>query len=1519
VKFPSIRSIACIVFVAAVVLASLSIVVSHARSVDNGRSTPVSGLAQNLLGSSKAFWSTQPAPPGDFFLHGIGPNENPPTLFINNTAPTATTAKFRDSSPINSSGGNPWQEIGSWNASPALVRGMLTELSRLRVWVGLKTSNDQGTNFDIQAEVYKNNTLISSGMTRCLTGVTANPGSAKDVSISFTPFSQISFDGREILFVKLKTRIGTDTHGVPCGGRSTAAGLRVYFDSVTRASSFGATILPDTTPPTITATVTPAANASGWHNSQPTVTFNCADVFTGIASCTAPVTITTETVGQVVVGTAIDGAGNTATTSVTIKFDRTGPNLSVTSPETGSTLFASPAVVGGTQQDPISGLASLTCNGVPALLDGGKFSCNVPLSPGSNSINAIATDIAGNTSASGLSVTYSRIPKITLTSPANLSYLNITPTTVTGTVDDPTATVTINSVSATVVNGAFSVALPLAEGPNVVTASATSGSGGVGTASIAVTLDTTPPRVTITSPREGFVTTSDSITVAGNVNDIVVGTVNDEQAQVSVNGAAAEVANRMFSATNVPLNMGQNVIQAVGRDRVGNAATTQIIVTRREETQPQIRLISGNNQTARIGAVVPAPLVVQLVDSDGNPVSDKPVIFKVTQDNGKVSTNGPPAPSAIAVTNAQGQAQAQWTLGMRAGAGANSVEAYAVGFVGTAIFTATSTLGVAGKIVIDTGNNQIGAVSQPLPKPLIVVVVDNGNNRLGGVPVTFRVKDGGGSFGGQSTFTVSTDSDGRAAATLTLGSQAGNDNNLVEADFPSNQLPPSSFTASGRAAGDPTKTTISGVVLDNSNVPIAGVTIRAVLTNLMRSNSSIIQSVAAVQTDAQGQFNISPAPVGFVKLLVDGSTAQREGTFPTLDYDMVTVAGINNTLGMPIFLLPLNTNNQLCVTATTGGGTLTIPEAPGFSLTFGPGQVTFPGGSKTGCISVTVVHGDKVPMVPGFGQQPRFIVTIQPAGAIFNPPAAISLPNVDGLPPRAVTEMYSFDHDIGSFVAIGTGVVSDDGQVIRSSPGVGVLKAGWHCGGDPNANGSVADCPDCKICQGDQCVPDPGQEGKTCKTEGGASGICKNGVCVPSVKIEASFVNHDDPKNNNFAGLAEGDPVYAGSEESTSDKLKLKAVLEPGAPSVDSYTWSVSGPGSGDYTPPAPSPSASEWDVGKIGSAPGTLTFKVVVAFSGGGQADKTRDVEVGVRTDDTIVVGWINPNGVTLPGGASSSVTGIMPAGPSTSSLQCNLFILDLSENFTTPNFTTLTAIDRSYVLNWMFKFGSNTDPSSVIPGGDLRDAASNSTDEGKVSGFRDTSTNFKLWNRLQIKYLVNGGAFKGAPTILKQETRIGTTKNPCGSVLGFLGTFNGQSGPKNGPPPASPAGNSRIALINDGSPDSGAIRAFNTLTGKDLPAGSTAVFWESIGTKITFSVADGPRAALVLQPYPTYYEYRNGLRVSTRPQAPSPLGNFATNPYPFGTVSCLGLGGITPGGRCGNASAPADGSARTPPFIVP
>jgi hypothetical protein len=374
------------------------------------------------------------------------------------------------------------------------------------------------------------------------------------------------------------------------------------------------------------------------------------------------------------------------------------------------------------------------------------------------------------------------------------------------------------------------------------------------------------------------------------------------------------------------------------------------------------------------------------------------------------------------------------------------------------------------------------------------VVIDEGNNRLGGVPVTFSVIQGGGSFGGQPSIEVVSDSDGRVAATLTLGPEEGNGNNFVQATFPSNDGFAAGFVASARNPGNPAETSISGVVLDNSNMPVQGVTVRAVLTNVLNSNNVAANEAPAVQTDAQGQFLLKPAPVGIVDLIIDGSTAVGPGKYPTLDYDMVTVVGQNNTVGQPIYILPISEVNQLCVDPSDPnkqGGTLTIPEAPGFSLAFSAGQVTFPGGSKVGCVSVTVVNGDKVPMVPGFGQQPNFIVTIQPAGAVFNPPAAITLPNVDGLAPREVTEMYSFDHDIGSFVAIGTGVVSDDGLIVRSSPGVGVLKAGWHCGGNPNATGAAANCPVCQTCKTDHCEADPGQNGKElpndkCKT-------CENG------------------------------------------------------------------------------------------------------------------------------------------------------------------------------------------------------------------------------------------------------------------------------------------------------------------------------------------------------------------------------------------------------------------------------------------
>jgi hypothetical protein len=233
-----------------------------------------------------------------------------------------------------------------------------------------------------------------------------------------------------------------------------------------------------------------------------------------------------------------------------------------------------------------------------------------------------------------------------------------------------------------------------------------------------------------------------------------------------------------------------------------------------------------------------------------------------------------------------------------------------------------------------------------------------------------------------------------------------------------------------------------------------------------------------------------------VRLIVDGSTAEKPGSWPDLEFVVTTIPGREVEMTGPIFLLPLDLENGIPVDETRGG-TLTLPDLPGFSLEIVPGSVTFPGGSKSGFVSVTAVHSDKVPMVPNFGQQPRLIVTIQPAGARFEPPARLTMPNVEGLEPGEVTELYSFDHDLGHFVSIGPGTVSADGAFIVSNPGVGIVKAGWHCGGSPSSSGTTHQCAACQKCENDCCVADAGKNGSTCddKNKCTVNDKCANGTC----------------------------------------------------------------------------------------------------------------------------------------------------------------------------------------------------------------------------------------------------------------------------------------------------------------------------------------------------------------------------------------------------------------------------------------
>jgi hypothetical protein len=135
------------------------------------------------------------------------------------------------------------------NTVTYIFANVLNALSDVHAWVGLKNSDDQGTQFDVRAELLQNGTPVATGLTRCVTGVTRNPTYAKDVVIVWDASFPIAFDSADVISLRLSTRIGTTSTDTKCSGpggsHNNAVGLRLYYDSTNRPSRFDWTLTPD--------------------------------------------------------------------------------------------------------------------------------------------------------------------------------------------------------------------------------------------------------------------------------------------------------------------------------------------------------------------------------------------------------------------------------------------------------------------------------------------------------------------------------------------------------------------------------------------------------------------------------------------------------------------------------------------------------------------------------------------------------------------------------------------------------------------------------------------------------------------------------------------------------------------------------------------------------------------------------------------------------------------------------------------------------------------------------------------------------------------------------------------------------------------------------------------------------------------------------------------------------------------------------------------------------------------------
>ncbi len=195
-----------------------------------------------------------------------------------------------------------------------------------------------------------------------------------------------------------------------------------------------------------------------------------------------------------------------------------------------------------------------------------------PLPDGPHSFIVNVSDKIGNPAAPA-SATFTVdtiLPIVYMTSPVDQQSLSETSVNVLGYVSDVNlAGVKVNDIAATIEDAGFSVSLSLTEGANPIQATAVDLAGNTRSQTIAVTLDTVPPVVAITSPADLATVDASFVTVEG--------TVDDPKAMVFVNLIPAVFPSLgVWRALNVPLAIGTNEITAIAVDPAGNQAMTGI-------------------------------------------------------------------------------------------------------------------------------------------------------------------------------------------------------------------------------------------------------------------------------------------------------------------------------------------------------------------------------------------------------------------------------------------------------------------------------------------------------------------------------------------------------------------------------------------------------------------------------------------------------------------------------------------------------------------------------------------------------------------------------------------------------------------------------------------------------------------------------------------------------------------------------------------------------------------------------
>jgi uncharacterized protein (TIGR03437 family) len=183
-----------------------------------------------------------------------------------------------------------------------------------------------------------------------------------------------------------------------------------------------------------------------------------------------------------------------------------------------------------------------------------------------------------------------------------------------------------------------------------------------------------------------------------------------------------------------------------------------------------LQVFSGNNQSANAGTALGQPLIVQVLDSNRNPLQGATVNWTVTPSNaaavnpasGTSDSNGKVSTNVTLTSNATGNVQVAAMVGSLS-------QSFSI--------TVTVPAPPISSLTTVSGNNQSTVQGMAFSTPL-TVMASTSAGAASGVPVQFAITSGTGSLsasGGSATqsVVVPTGSNGQASVTATAGSTPG--------------------------------------------------------------------------------------------------------------------------------------------------------------------------------------------------------------------------------------------------------------------------------------------------------------------------------------------------------------------------------------------------------------------------------------------------------------------------------------------------------------------------------------------------------------------------------------------------------------------------------------------------------------------------------------------------------------------------------------------------------------------------